>query len=134
MEISAREKEGIVILDVQGRLVGGDACNVLREAVQASVDGGVKNIILQLGDVDYIDSSGLGTLVVCFSTLRDAEGALKLLNVTSRNLELLVITKLETVFETFNDEQDAVNSFFPNRKVQRFDILSFIQQNERENN
>ena len=134
MEIRAREKEGIVILDVQGRLVGGDACNVLREAVQASVDGGVKNMILQLGDVDYIDSSGLGTLVVCFSTLRDAEGALKLLNVTSRNLELLVITKLETVFETFNDEQDAVNSFFPNRKVQRFDILSFIQQNERENN
>jgi anti-sigma B factor antagonist len=134
MEIRAREKEGIIILDVQGRLVGGDACEVLRATVQQRVDGGIKNLILQLGGVEYIDSSGLGTLVVCYSTLRDAEGVLKLLNVTSRNMELLVLTKLETVFETFDDEQDAVNSFFPNRKVQRFDILNFVQQNERENN
>jgi anti-sigma B factor antagonist len=72
----------------------------------------------------------LGTLVVCYTGTQKAGGALKLLNLNKRNLELLVLTKLSTVFELFNDEQDAVNSFFPNREIKRFDILNFIQGQE----
>ncbi|HEU0141809.1 MAG TPA: anti-sigma factor antagonist, partial [Bryobacteraceae bacterium] len=65
-------------------------------------------------------------------TFQKAQGHLKLLNVSRRNIELLVLTKLETVFEVFADEQDAVNSFFPNREIRRFDILTFIQQHKQE--
>jgi len=82
--------------------------------------------------VDYIDSTGLGALVMGYTTLRKAGGTLKLLNLSRRNIELIVFTKLETVFEIFDDELDAVNSFFPGRSVRRFDILSFVQQQSRE--
>jgi anti-sigma B factor antagonist len=67
-------------------------------------------------------------MVICFTAMRKAGGALKLLNLTRRNIELIVLTKLETVFEVFDDEQQAINSFFPNREIRRFDILQFIQQ------
>ena len=73
-------------------------------------------------------------MVMCFSTIRKAGGKLKLLHLTRRNVELLVLTKLETVFEVFDDEQQAINSFFPNREIRRFDILSFIQQQKSEGN
>jgi anti-sigma B factor antagonist len=82
-------------------------------------------------EVDYIDSTGLGGLVISFTTLKKGGGALKLLNLSRRNIELLILTKLSTVFEIYDDEQDAVNSFFPNRKIKKFDILNFVrQQNE----
>jgi len=68
--------------------------------------------------------------VIGYTTLKKAGGALKVTNLSRRNIELLVLTKLSTVFEVFNDEQDAVNSFFPNREIRKFDILSFVQQNE----
>ena len=89
---------------------------------------GLKNVILNLRDVDYIDSTGLGALVVGFTSLRKAGGKLSLLNVSRRNIELLVYTKLATVFEIFNDEQEAVNGYFPERAIKRFDILSFVQE------
>ena len=92
---------------------------------------GTVRAILNLADVDYIDSSGLGALVMSFSALRKKDGTLKLLNLTRRNVELLVLTKLETVFEVFDDEQNAVNSFFPNREIKKFDILAFLQQRKK---
>jgi anti-sigma B factor antagonist len=70
----------------------------------------------------------LGGLVISFTSVKKSGGALKLLNLSRRNIELLVLTKLTTVFELFDDEQDAVNSFFPNRTIKKFDILSFVQQ------
>ena len=82
--------------------------------------------------MDYIDSTGLGALVICFTTLRKAGGELKLLNLSRRNIELLVLTKLTTVFEIFSDEQDAVNSFFPDREIRRFDILEFVQKGKKD--
>jgi anti-sigma B factor antagonist len=91
----------------------------------------VVRVILNLEHVDYIDSTGLGSMVICFTTLQKAGGSLKLLKLNRRNIELLLLTKLSTVFEIFGDEQDAVNSFFPEREIKRFDILSFVQQ-ERE--
>lgn len=128
VQIGDREREGVVLIDLKGRLVAGDNVAALREKVASLVTGGRVNAVLNLAHVDYIDSSGLGALVMCFTTLRKAEGKLKLLNLTRRNVELLVLTKLETVFEVFDDEQQAINSFFPNREIRRFDILNFIQQ------
>ena len=99
----------------------------MRDALRALSASGVQNILLNLRDLTYIDSTGLGALVVCFTTLRKQGGKLKLENVNRRNIELLLLTKLTTIFELFNDETDAVNSFFPDRAIKHFDILSFIQ-------
>ena len=82
--------------------------------------------------MDYIDSTGLGALVIVATTLRKAGGNVKLLNLNRRNIELLVMTKLATVFEIFNDEQDAVNSYFPDRKIKTFDILDFVRKMDKE--
>jgi anti-sigma B factor antagonist len=130
LEIKQREKEGIVILDLDGRLVVGPPAGVVREAIGKVQASGSNRIILNLKDVDYIDSTGLGTLVVCYTSIQKSGGMLKLVNLNKRNLELLVLTKLSTVFELFNDEQDAINSYFPNREIKKFDILSFIQDQQ----
>ncbi|MCS6953897.1 MAG: STAS domain-containing protein [Bryobacterales bacterium] len=128
LEIRQREKEGIVILDLSGPLTVGEPAARVRQVLHDLLAADRKNVILNLRDVDYIDSTGLGAMVVCYTTLRKAGGDLKLLNLNRRNIELLVLTKLSTVFEIFADEQDAVNSFFPDRAIQRFDILAFLQQ------
>jgi anti-sigma B factor antagonist len=128
LEIEQREREGIVIFDVHGKLVVGEASSELREKIRELCAAGSKNIILNLAGVDYIDSTGLGGLVISYTNLKKNGGALKLLNLSRRNIELLVLTKLTTVFEIFDHEQDAVNSFFPNREIKRFDILDFVQQ------
>jgi len=128
LSLTERSKEGIVILDAKGQIVAGDGADRLRERLKDVAESGSANAILNLANVDYIDSSGLGALVMSFSALKKKQGTLKLLNLTRRNVELLVLTKLETVFEVFDDEQSAVNSFFPNREIKRFDILSFLQQ------
>jgi anti-sigma B factor antagonist len=126
--IQRREREGILILDLTGRITVGEEATNLRETLREATAQGLKNVILNLRDVDYIDSTGLGALVVGFTSLRKAGGKLSLLNVSRRNIELLVYTKLATVFEIFNDEQEAVNGYFPERAIKRFDILSFVQE------
>jgi anti-sigma B factor antagonist len=130
--IQRREREGILILDLTGRITVGEEATNLRETLREATAQGLKNVILNLRDVDYIDSTGLGALVVGFTSLRKAGGKLSLLNVSRRNIELLVYTKLATVFEIFNDEQEAVNSYFPERAIKRFDILSFVQEQTEE--
>jgi anti-sigma B factor antagonist len=132
LEISQREREGVVILDLAGRITVGPEATSLRDSVSALAGGGTRNIVLNLQDVDYIDSTGLGALVICSTSLRRQGGTIKLLNLNRRNIELLVMTKLATVFEIFNDEQDAVNSFFPDRKLKTFDILDFVRQMKKE--
>jgi anti-sigma B factor antagonist len=126
LHMTRREREGVIILDCKGRLVAGEEATILRDSVKELATGPV-NVILNLAGIDYIDSTGLGGMVICYTTVRKAGGMIKLLNLTRRNIELLVLTKLETVFEVFNDEQDAVNSFFPDREVKKFDILAFVQ-------
>jgi anti-sigma B factor antagonist len=128
LEITQREREGVVILDLNGRLVSGEEANTLRETVRQLSASGVQKAILNLQEVDYIDSTGLGAMTIGFTSLRKAGGSLKLLNLSRRNVELLVLTKLSTVFEVFTDELEAVNSFFPDREVKRFDVLSFVQE------
>lgn len=126
MEIKERQREGIRILDLHGSLVAGEPCQVLREKSTADL-ASKPRVIVNLANVDYIDSSGLGMLVNCFSTLERAGGGLRILSPSERDMELMVLTKLATVFQVFNDEQEAVNSFFPDREIKKFDILSFVQ-------
>jgi anti-sigma B factor antagonist len=128
LEIERRERESITILDLRGRIVVGEAAGVLRATLAELAAAGTSNIILNLAAVDSIDSTGLGALVVSYTSLTRLGGHLKLENLNRRNIELMLFTKLTTVFEIFNDEQDAVNSFFPGREIKRFDILSFVQQ------
>lgn len=132
LEIQQRERESVAILDLKGRITVGPEAALLRENVGALAAAGRKNIVLNLAEVDYIDSTGLGALVICATSLRKQGGNLKLVHLNKRNLELLVITKLATVFDLFTDEQDAVNSFYPGRELKQFDILAFVEQLKRE--
>jgi anti-sigma B factor antagonist len=128
-EIRQSEREGIVVLELKGRLAVGEASTV-REKVNELAAAAHYNVIFNLEHVDYIDSTGLGSMVICFTTLKKAGGALKLVNLNKRNIELLLLTKLHTIIEVFSDEQDAVNSYFPGRTIKRFDILSFVQDHQ----
>lgn len=132
MEITEREKEGIVVLDCAGQLVAGESTGALRERLSALIAAGKSRLILNLAEVSYIDSSGLGALVMCFSSARRAGGTMKLVHLSRRTVELIVLTRLETVFEVYDDEQSAVNSFFPDREIRKFDILSFLQHRKSE--
>lgn len=131
LEIRETEREGVVILALKGRLTVGEASS-LREKITEVQAKGRHQIILDLNGVDYIDSTGLGSMVICFTSVKKAGGMLKLLNLNKRNIELLLLTKLHTIFEVFSDETDAVNSFFPGREIKRFDILSFVQAQQKD--
>jgi anti-sigma B factor antagonist len=111
LTINTREVAHVTILDVSGRIVLGDEIGQLRDAVRSLVTEGKKKIILNLADVDYIDSSGVGELVGCFTTVRNAGGELKLLNLSQKVHDVLHVTKLYTVFDIRDDEFTAVKSF-----------------------
>jgi anti-sigma B factor antagonist len=130
MEIQRREREGITILDLKGRLAVGESCTLLRESVNEQIAQGHKQVILNLQGIDYIDSTGLGSMVICYTSLQKMGGGLKLVNLNRRNLELMLLTKLSTIFQIFAEEQESVNSFFPEREIKHFDILSFVQKNK----
>ncbi|HTU45687.1 MAG TPA: STAS domain-containing protein [Bryobacteraceae bacterium] len=131
LEVAQREIENILILDLHGRLILGPDATDLRGTVVSVSSQGKNNVIVNLKDVDYIDSTGLGTLVIAHSTFEKAGGAMKLLHLSKRSAELLILTKLSTVFELFDDEQAAINSFFPGREVRRFDILEFVKSQDK---
>jgi anti-sigma B factor antagonist len=132
LEITQREREGVTILDLKGRITMGPEATTLRENVSALNQQAGRNLVFNLAGVDYIDSTGLGALVMSATSLRKNGGNVKLLNLNRRNIELLVMTKLATVFEIFSDEQDAVNSYYPDRKIKKFDILDFVQKMKKE--
>ncbi len=127
LEIHQREREGVTVIDLKGRITVGAESGALREQVSQDVAAGIRMLVLNMAAVDYVDSTGLGALVMSATTLRKSGGNVKLLNLNRRNIELLVMTKLATVFEIFTDEQDAVNSYYPDRKLKTFDILDFVQ-------
>lgn len=131
LEISESIREGVVIFALKGRITAGES-TALREKVDQAIAAGHLNVIFDLTHVDYVDSTGLGGMVICYTTLKKLGGALKLVNPNKRNVELLALTKLHTIFEVFVEQLDAVNSFFPDREIKRFDILSFVQQQEKE--
>ncbi len=100
MEIHKRDREGISILDLKGRLVVGEPSGRLREKLSEETGQGIKRVILNLEGVEYIDSTGLGSMVICFTSLQKAGGALKLMKLNRRNVELLVLTKLSRTNRT----------------------------------
>jgi len=108
---TARETGGIVILDVSGRITLGEGSALLRETVRDLLNKGQNRILLNLADVTYIDSSGIGELVSGFTTVKNHGGELKLLNLTKKVHDLLQITKLYTVFDVHNEESGALSSF-----------------------
>ena len=111
MTTSIRQVGGVTIVDVSGRIVLGEESGAFRELVRELVSKGHKKVLFNLGEVNYIDSSGLGCLVSAFTSLRRQQGELKLLNLTSKVHDLMQITKLYTVFEIMDDEAVAVKSF-----------------------
>jgi anti-sigma B factor antagonist len=132
LDIQQREREGITVLELNGRITVGPEASAVREKVAQLAAEGKKNVVLELSKTDFIDSTGLGALVMCATTLRKTGGNVKLVNLNRRNIELLVMTKLATVFEIFNDEQDAISSYYPDRKIKKFDILDFVQKMNQE--
>ncbi len=113
MTANTRLVGGVTIVDLSGRIVLGDGSTALRDLVRNLISEGNKKILLNLRNVDYIDSSGLGELVSAFTSMRSAGGVLKLLNLSKRVQALLQITKLSTVFEITDDEATSVKSFSP---------------------
>ena len=112
MQISERIVDSVVIVDVSGKVTlgdGGDA--ILKDKMGSLIQQGNKKILLNLGDVSYVDSAGLGEIVQAYATVKKSGGALKLLNTTKRIKDLLSITKLLTIFECHDNEAEAVKSF-----------------------
>ena len=127
LRLNHREKEGIQILDLRGSLKAGDSEASLRTAIDAFVKAGDLNVILNLAEVTRIDADGSEALVFCYTHIRKCGGALKLVHLSSEHLSLNVLTKLNTVFEVFVDEQEAVNSFFSGRAVRQYDVLEWVR-------
>jgi anti-sigma B factor antagonist len=100
-----------MIVDISGRITLGEGSAMLREMLRDMLNKGQRRIVLNLGDVTYIDSSGIGELVSGFTTVKNHGGELKLLNLTKKVHDLLQITKLYTVFDVHNDEESALSSF-----------------------
>ena len=111
MKVTLRQVDGITVVDMSGRITLGEGCTQLRELVREQLGKGTKHLLLNLADVTYIDSSGIGELVSGFTTVSNQGGKLKLLNLTKKVHDLLQITKLYTVFDVYDDEAKAVTSF-----------------------
>jgi len=111
MKASVRQVEGVIVVDLSGRIKLGEGSSVLRETVKDLLSKGHKKILLNLGDISYIDSSGIGELVSAFTSVRNQGGELKLLNLTRKVHDLLQITKLYTVFDVKDDEAAAIRAF-----------------------
>ncbi|HEX3091903.1 MAG TPA: STAS domain-containing protein [Candidatus Angelobacter sp.] len=111
MKATNRQVEGVAVVDMSGRITLGEGSVVLRDTIRDLIGKGQKKILLNLGDVTYIDSSGIGELVSAFTAVRREGGELKLLNLTKKVHDLLQITKLYTVFDIKDDEATAIKAF-----------------------
>jgi len=111
MKVKEREIGHVVVVDLSGKITIGEGDVVLRERVHNLLDAGHKAILLNLEKVSYMDSAGIGELVACYKRAKEKEGTVKLLNPSGKVYDLLQLTKLEEVFETFRDEKEALVSF-----------------------
>ncbi len=111
MEITERSVGGVTVLDLDGKILLGEGDEVLRHTVRSLIAGGTRNLLLNLAAVPHVDSAGLGELVRCHTRMVQTGGSVKLLNLTARMQDLLSITKLATVFESFESEDAAIASF-----------------------
>ena len=111
LAIASREVDGVTVLDLSGRITLGEGSVQLRDAIRDAIGKGQRRILLDLGEVNYIDSSGLGELVSAYTTAKNQGAALKLLRLTKKVHDLLQLTKLYTVFDIYDDEASAIASF-----------------------
>ena len=111
MKIEKRKNGDVMIFDLKGKILIGDGIDELREAINDSIKANEKKLILNFDQVPYLDSTGLGEVVRSYTTLKKEGGMVKIINLTQKVHDLLSVTKLITVFETFEDEDKAVNSF-----------------------
>ncbi len=111
MQLKTRKVDAVNVVDINGKITLGEGNIILRDTIRNLLSRGEKKILLNLGDVTYIDSSGIGELVSSFTTTTNQGGQLKLLNLTKKVQDLLQITKLLTVFEVYGSEADAIQSF-----------------------
>ena len=111
LTIASRGVDGVTVLDLSGRITLGEGSVQLRDAIRDLIGKGQKNILLNLGDVSYIDSSGLGELVSAYTTAKNQGAMLKLLNLTKKVKDVLQLTKLYTVFDIYDDEASAIGSY-----------------------
>ena len=110
LNVKTRKVDNAVVVDMSGRLTIGEPVLLLRETLRVQVNDGTRQFVLNLGDVSYIDSSGLGELVSSYTTIRNKGGDVKLLKLTSKTRDLLQMTKLLTVFDVYDDEAKAIAS------------------------
>lgn len=113
MDIKERVVDGVSVLDLSGKIVLGEGDSQVRDRIKDLLADGQRRILLNLGDVNYIDSAGLGALISGYTTTKREGGQLKLVNLTKRIQDLLAITKLITVFDTYDDEKEAIASYKP---------------------
>ncbi len=111
MKATIRQVDSVTVVDFSGRITLGEGCSQLRELIRDQLKKGQKNVLLNLADVTYIDSSGIGELVSAYTAVSNQGGQLKLLNLTKKVHDLLQITKLYTVFDVHDDETKAITSF-----------------------
>jgi anti-sigma B factor antagonist len=131
LAIEQQDREGIQILALVGHLTVGPEDIAFRTVLDNCIAAGKIKIILDFGRLANIDGVGLGTLVFYHETLQRAGGKVVLMNLARTHMELLVSAKLEVLFEVYGDQLDAVNSFFPERAVRHFDILEFVEEQNR---
>lgn len=110
MKLNNREQDGVIILEPKGKIMGGPDATVLKEAIRDYVNQQRKNVVVDLKDVDWMNSTGLGIMISCLKTVRESGGDMKLANVTDKIKSLLTITKLITVFDAYNSTDEAVAS------------------------
>ena len=111
MKVSARQREGVTILDLEGKITIGSGDLELRNAVQQAVNDGAKKLLVNLGKVTTIDSSGVGELVSSYTTVKNRDAQLKLVNLPAKVQDVLTVTQLITVFDTYETEDEAIRSF-----------------------
>jgi anti-anti-sigma factor len=128
LTITRRGQEGISILELRGRLTFGPEDIAFNDEIRHAIAARRVRLVIDLGGVDKIDSAGLGTLLYARAELRRAGGGLALAKLRPNHLHTLLVAKLETVFDIFETDVDAINSFFPARRVPRYDLLAVIER------
>ena len=111
MKIEKRKKGDVVILDLKGKILIGEGIDVLRDSINNTINEKETKVLLNFGEVPYLDSTGLGEVVRSYTSIKKAGGVVKIVNLTNKVRDLLSVTKLITVFETFEDEDKAIESF-----------------------
>jgi anti-sigma B factor antagonist len=126
LKVTRRQQEGIAVLELKGRLTFGPEDIMLNDEIRRALATRSFRLVIDLGGVDKIDSAGLGTLLYARAELRRAGGGLALANLNPAHMQALLVARLETVFDVYGSALDAINAFFPERKVPHYDLLALV--------